>query len=274
MKVRLDKLLADMKLSVSREKAKNEILAGWVMVNGERVRDTSKLVEHDSIITIERPGGLFVSRGGAKLDKALKYFNVNVNGKICIDVGASTGGFTDCLLKNGAEKVYAVDVGYGQLDYSLRTNNKVVVMERTNARLLTGSEFDDVIDFSVIDVSFISVLKIIPVLCSLFKDLEILSLIKPQFEAERCQMKKGIVRKKEYHMQILYRVIHELSFMTYISGLTFSPIKGPKGNIEFLLHLHPVKQESQNFDLLKKMIEKTVEEAHNTLNTTELLIED
>jgi 23S rRNA (cytidine1920-2'-O)/16S rRNA (cytidine1409-2'-O)-methyltransferase len=236
-KKRLDKHLVEAGLSASREKAQREIISGWVKVNGETVRDVSHNVYGNEECVVERPGGLYVSRGGEKLARALSCFTIDVNGKVCADLGASTGGFTDCLLKNGAAKVYAVDVGYGQLDYSLRTDPRVVVMERMNARTLESSMFDGKVNFVTADLSFISFVKVYDAIASVFGAVEGVALIKPQFEADKSEHKKGVVVKYENHIAILSRTCEALAEKGMcIKGLTHSPIKGPKGNIEFLLY--------------------------------------
>jgi len=237
MKMRLDTYLARSGLSASREKARAEILSGWVRVNGETVRDPSRSLKGDEEIAVERPGGLFVSRGGEKLRRALDEFRIDLSGKTAVDLGASTGGFTDCMLKAGAKKVYAVDVGYGQLDYSLQSDPRVVVMDRTNARNLAGGDIPEPVDFVTMDLSFISVLKVFDAVTRLFAPASGVMLIKPQFEAEKSEQKKGVVRKKENHLAILSRVIEGLMGKGMaLLGLTPSPIKGPAGNIEFLCH--------------------------------------
>jgi 23S rRNA (cytidine1920-2'-O)/16S rRNA (cytidine1409-2'-O)-methyltransferase len=267
-KIRLDAFLAEKGLSQSREKGRREIIAGWVRVNGETFRDPSKKINGDENITVERPGGLFVSRGGDKLKKALDFFNINLAGKTTLDLGASTGGFTDCMLKNGALKVYAVDVGYNQLDYSLRTDSRVVVMEKIHARDITESMFSERIDFFTADLSFISILKILPSVAAIFNKIEGLILLKPQFEAESSQQKKGVVRSAENHVEILSRVIAGIYETGFIPcGLTYSPIKGPAGNIEFLVYL----KRGYECDLPVRKIEKAdiqeiVKSAHNELD--------
>ena len=236
-KFRLDKFLADKKFSDSREKAKREILSGWVKVNGETIRDASCMIEGSETIVVERPGGLFVSRGGEKLARALSYFEIPVKGFICADLGSSTGGFTDCLLKNGAVKVYSIDVGYGQLDYALRIDPRVVVLERTNARTIERNIFNEKIDFITADLSFISFTKVSETILRVFESADGVALIKPQFEADKSEHKKGVVTKAENHLAILSRTIDALMRQGLgIKGLTHSPIKGPKGNIEFLLY--------------------------------------
>ncbi len=236
-KTRLDIYLAQNGLSQSREKAKREIIAGWVKVDGETVTDPAKTVYGTEHIAVERPGGLYVSRGGQKLKYALDRFGVCLEGKTAVDLGASTGGFTDCMLKEGAVKVYAVDVGYGQLDYSLRKDPRVVVMEKTNARNIARDQFPGRIDFVAADLSFISIVKVFDAVRDVFSPVEGVILVKPQFEANPGEHKKGVVRKKEYHREILARVIEALAEKGMaMKGLCHSPVTGPKGNIEFLLY--------------------------------------
>lgn len=271
-KLRVDIFLAKNELSGSIEKARKEILAGWVKVNGETLRDPSKKISGDEIITIERPGGRFVSRGGDKLLHAIVEFNIDLNGVTALDLGASTGGFTDCMLKSGAVKVYAVDVGYNQLDYSLRIDPRVVVMEKTHAKDIKRDMFPDDISFFTADLSFISVLKILPVVYETFEKISGIVLVKPQFEADTAQHEKGVVRNPEYHKDILDRVaigISEIGFN--IEGITYSPIKGPAGNIEFLFLLRKpdgIKErmtEKDRTNHIINMISEVVETAHNYL---------
>jgi 23S rRNA (cytidine1920-2'-O)/16S rRNA (cytidine1409-2'-O)-methyltransferase len=236
-KIRLDMYLAQSGLSQTREKARREIIAGWVKVNGETVKDPSKPIAGSEHITVQRPGGLYVSRGGQKLEFALERFGISIAGKVAADLGASTGGFTDCLLQHGAAKVYAVDVGYGQLDFSLRKDPRVVVMEKTNARSLGRDDFPGAVDFIAADLSFISIVKVFDAIREAFSPAEGIILIKPQFEAGPGDHKKGVVRSKEAHVRILNGVISSLLGKGMsMMGLVHSPIKGPKGNIEFLLH--------------------------------------
>lgn len=266
-KFRLDKFLAENGYSDSREKAKREIIAGWVKINSETVRNPSKNIAGTEEITIERPKGIFVSRGGEKLQYAIKEFNINVKDKIAVDLGASTGGFTDCLLKNGAQKVYAIDVGYGQLDYNLRNDDRVVVWERTNARNLKIEDFDDKINFVSADLSFVSFAKVYDTIKQLFPGIDGVALIKPQFEACNSEHKKGIVTKKENHINILKRVITELLEKGIkIHNLTYSPIKGPKGNIEFLLYFQVEDSNEKQINKVNKLIENVIDNAHNDLN--------
>lgn len=236
-KTRLDIHLVQSGLSLTREKAKREIMAGWVKVDGETVTDPAKMIAGKEKIAVERPGGLYVSRGGQKLKSALDRFGISLEGKTAVDLGASTGGFTDCMLKDGAAKVYAVDVGYGQLDYSLRKDPRVVVMEKTNARSLRREMFPEKIDFVAADLSFISIVKVFDAVRDVLSPVEGVILLKPQFEAEPGDHKKGVVRTSEAHVRILIRVISALGERGAImKGLTYSPVKGPKGNIEFLLY--------------------------------------
>ncbi len=268
---RLDTYLAEHGLSASREKARREILAGWVRIDGETVRQPSRLVPNGREIVVERPGGVFASRGGGKLLYALEYFAIDVAGRVVADLGASTGGFTDCLLQRGAALVYAVDVGYGQLDYRLGSDPRVVIMDRTNARHLTRDRFDRRVEFLTADLSFISVLKVIDTVIEVFSPIEGLLLIKPQFEAAGGEQKKGVVRKAEHHEAILARVIASLVGKgVAVRGLCYSPIKGPAGNIEFFLHFSA----GIPGDALRSLSEKeigeriaaVVEEAHARLS--------
>jgi 23S rRNA (cytidine1920-2'-O)/16S rRNA (cytidine1409-2'-O)-methyltransferase len=267
--IRLDLFLAEHGLSQSREKAKKEIISGWVKVNGETLRDPSRKINGNEKIVIERPGGLFVSRGGDKLQHALREFNIDLNGLITLDLGASTGGFTDCMLKSGAVKVYAVDVGYNQLDYSLRIDPRVVVMEKTHARDIKREMFQDRIDFFTADLSFISILKILPALYETFDTIRGVVLVKPQFEAESSQHKKGVVRNLEDHVEILEKVaagIIEIGFN--ILEITYSPIKGPAGNIEFLFYItrnDASVEQAPDKNRIKSEIASIAETAHNTL---------
>ena len=239
MKERLDVLLVKRGLAQSRERAKGAIMAGTVFVNGQRIDKPGTSVPEDAEIEIKGETLPYVSRGGLKLAKALEVFPVAVKGKVAVDVGASTGGFTDCLLQNGAGKVYAIDVGYGQLAWSLRQDSRVVVMERTNIRYVKPEQLDELADLAVIDVAFISLTKILHVVADLLiPQGEIIALIKPQFEAGRELVgKKGVVRDADVQASVINRI---LTFAEGIGlgtmGLTYSPITGPEGNIEFLVH--------------------------------------
>lgn len=267
-KNRLDQYLLQNKICVSREKARNLILAGCVSVNGQIVLKPSFIINENDNIILLQASQRFVSRGGEKLQRALDIFDINISNRIILDLGSSTGGFVDCLLKNGARKVYAVDVGYGQLDYSLRMNPNVIVMERHNARYVTRDDFSDNIDFITADLSFISIAKVMKNIVTIFDStIDSVLLIKPQFEAEYYQHKKGVVKKPEYHYDIVYKVIHELTLLDIqIKGLTYSPIKGPKGNIEFLLlcTIHP--DTDTNIKDIQLLIKNCVDEAHKILD--------
>ena len=264
-KIRLDKFLYNTGRSESDEKAGKEIIAGWVKVNGETVHEPSRLITGNEEIEISRPGGKFASRGGEKLDHALKYFDISVKDLTAADLGSSTGGFTDCLLKNGAKKVYAVDVGYGLLAHNLRSDPRVIVKERTSVRKLSGSDFQDKIDFITVDLSFISILKVFDIIKKLFSPAKGIILLKPQFEAKHGEHEKGVVKEKQYHINILKRVIHSLlkSGMIF-NGLHYSPIKGPAGNIEFLLYFKIDELESVSVDA-DPVVEEIVNEAHKKL---------
>lgn len=239
-KKRLDIALVEKGLAQSREKAKAIIMSGIVYVNNQKSDKAGREVNDDDIIEVRGSTLKYVSRGGLKLEKAMECFPIDLDGKICMDVGASTGGFTDCMLMNGAKKVYAVDVGYGQLAWKLRTDERVVNLERTNFRYVTNEQIPDKIDFSSVDVSFISLKHILPNLSILLKDSgEAVCLIKPQFEAGREKVgKKGVVSDLNTHKEVCEKVIilaNENGFS--VCGLEFSPVKGPEGNIEYLIYL-------------------------------------
>ena len=240
-KTRLDVLLTEQGLQESRQKAQATIMSGLVFVNGQRVDKPGTAVPNDARIEIRGNTLRYVSRGGLKLEKALRDFGVHPVDYVCSDSGASTGGFTDCLLQQGAKKVFAIDVGYGQLDWKIRNDPRVVVMERTNIRYVKAEDLGEPLDLSVIDVSFISLKIVLPAIKNLLKpgQGQVLCLIKPQFEAGRDKVgKKGVVREPETHKEVLdnfVALVGELGFT--ILGLTFSPVKGPEGNIEFLGHL-------------------------------------
>lgn len=260
MKERLDILLVERGLTASREKAKRHIMAGEVFVNGQREDKPGTKVAASA--EIELRGNLlsYVSRGGLKLEKALQVFPIDLNGKVCMDIGASTGGFTDCMLQNGAAKVYAIDVGYGQLDYRLRTDERVVCMERTNFRYFSEGSLPERVDFASCDVSFISLEKMLPAAQELLADDgEMVCLIKPQFEAGREKVgKKGVVRDAKVHIAVIEKVMGVAGQQKFfVSGLSFSPIRGPEGNIEYLLYL--TKKQTENPMPDAKQI---VEEAH------------
>jgi 23S rRNA (cytidine1920-2'-O)/16S rRNA (cytidine1409-2'-O)-methyltransferase len=250
-KQRIDVLLVEKGFFESREKAKASIMAGIVYVDNQKVDKAGEEVKEDAVIEVRGNACPYVSRGGLKLEKAVNNFGLILQDKICMDMGASTGGFTDCMLQNGAKKVYAVDVGYGQLDWKLRTDDRVVCMERTNVRYLTENEVPDKLDFVSIDVSFISLTKVLPVAYNLTSENgEVVCLIKPQFEAGREQVgKKGVVRDSKVHQEVIEKVVNfsrELGFK--IKNLSFSPIKGPEGNIEFLLYLSKIEENEINVE--------------------------
>ena len=240
MKERLNVLLVKRNLAESREKAKAVIMAGCVFVDGQREDKAGTTFSPDVNIEIKGHTLPYVSRGGLKLEKALANFDVDVKGKVCTDVGSSTGGFTDCMLQNGAVKVYAIDVGRGQLDWKLRQDPRVICMEKTNIRYVTPEDIGEPVDFSSIDVSFISLTKVLePIRNYLKADGEIVALIKPQFEAGREKVgKKGVVREKSTHREVIEKVTDYARSVGFdVLELDFSPIKGPEGNIEYLVHL-------------------------------------
>lgn len=241
MKERLDVLLVNGGFAPSREKAKVIIMSGKVFVNGQREDKAGSTFDPEKI-TIEVKGATlkYVSRGGLKLEKALQNFPLSVDGKICMDIGASTGGFTDCMLQNGAKKVYSVDVGHGQLDWKLRNDERVVCMEKTNFRYMQPQDIDDVLDFASVDVSFISLTKILLPARRLLSDKgEMVCLIKPQFEAGRDKVgKKGVVRDKKVHEEVIRKILVFAQIAGFsVLDLSFSPIKGPEGNIEYLIYI-------------------------------------
>ncbi len=267
MKERLDVLLVKRNLAESREKAKAIIMSGNVYVEGQKEDKAGTAFSTESQIEVRGNTLPYVSRGGLKLEKAMKNAWVNVEGKVCSDVGSSTGGFTDCMLQNGAVKVYAIDVGKGQLAWKLRTDERVVCMESTNVRYVTLENLGERIDFSSIDVSFISLTKVLlPIFNFLKEEADVIALIKPQFEAGREKVgKKGVVREKSTHIEVMELVINyakEIGFQ--ICNLDFSPIKGPEGNIEYLMHLH--KGEAKVTDMTVDYKE-IVENAFQSLNT-------
>lgn len=255
MKERLDVLLVKRGLAVSREKAKAVIMAGIVYVENQK-EDKAGSIFPDTVKIEVRGNTLkYVSRGGLKLEKAMTNFGVTLDKKVCMDVGASTGGFTDCMLQNGAVKVYAIDVGHGQLDWKLRNDERVVCMEKTNIRYVVPEDLQEPADFSSIDVSFISLTKVLLPVYHLLKDNgEVVCLIKPQFEAGREKVgKKGVVRDPAVHEEVIDKVIAYAKSIGYaVRHLEFSPIKGPEGNIEYLLHIQKQKDglpENQEADV-------------------------
>ena len=249
----MDILLVDEGYFDSREKAKRAIMAGIVYVNGQKAYKAGTKVDLDnSKIEVRGKRLKYVGRGGLKLEKAINHFGLDLDGRTAMDIGSSTGGFTDCMLQNGASKVYAVDVGYGQLDYKLRQDDRVVVMERTNIRYLKPETIESAIDFISIDVSFISLRLVLPVAYKLLSGKgEIVFLLKPQFEAGREKVgKNGVVRDADVHRQVVISMLEHLeSYPLFLQGITYSPIKGAKGNIEFLIYCTKSKPvEAQHFD--------------------------
>lgn len=240
MKERLDVLLVQRGLAASREKAKAVIMAGNVLVDGQREDKAGTMFDEKVEITVKGSQLRYVSRGGLKLEKAMSHFDVTPDGKVCMDIGASTGGFTDCMLQNGAVKVYAVDVGHGQLDWRLRNDPRVVCMEKTNIRYVTPEHIQEPVALASVDVSFISLTKVLlPARELLTGDGEMVCLIKPQFEAGREKVgKKGVVRDPAVHVEVIEKVTaYAVSIGFDVLALEFSPIKGPEGNIEYLVHL-------------------------------------
>ena len=263
IKKRLDVLLTENGFCDSRSKAQAIIMAGQVYVDGQKADKPGISYEETVAIEVRGESCPYVSRGGLKLEKALRDFGVDPTGFVCSDSGASTGGFTDCLLQQGASKVFAIDVGYGQLDWKIRSDPRVVVMERTNIRYVTPEDLGEALDLSVIDVSFISLKIVLPAIKALLKpNGQVLCLIKPQFEAGREKVgKKGVVREPETHIQVLddfVKLAQSLNFT--ILGLTFSPVKGPEGNIEFLGHLTLADREGITPDTAQ-----VVSDAHTAL---------
>ena len=264
IKKRLDVLLVEQGHAPTRTKAQAIIMSGLVYVDGQKADKPG--ISYEETVSVEvRTGGCpYVSRGGLKLEKALRDFGVKPEGFVCSDSGASTGGFTDCLLQQGAKKVFAIDVGYGQLDWKIRSDPRVVVMERTNIRFVTPEQLGEQLDLSVVDVSFISLRIVLPVIKNLLKeDGQVLCLIKPQFEAGKDKVgKKGVVRDPKIHKEVLDTFVASVKEMGFsILGLTFSPVKGPEGNIEFLSHLT-----AANVSGIEPDTEAVVNQAHSTLN--------
>lgn len=271
-KERLDVLLVNKGLAESREKAKRTIMAGIVYVNGQK--EDKAGTTFDPEVPIEVRGNVlpYVSRGGLKLEKAIKEFGVSCTGKVCIDIGASTGGFTDCMLQNGAVKVFAIDVGHGQLDWKLRNDERVVCMEKTNIRYVKPEDLGAQASLVSIDVSFISLQLVLPVVKTLIApDCQVVCLIKPQFEAGRDQVgKKGVVRDKKVHIEVIEKTLSFAYSIGYeLKGLTFSPIKGPEGNIEYLAELM-LRSETADTETdllwLHETAVKTVEASHEMLD--------
>jgi 23S rRNA (cytidine1920-2'-O)/16S rRNA (cytidine1409-2'-O)-methyltransferase len=262
-KKRLDVLMVEQGLADSRQKAQAIIMAGQVFIGTKRYDKAGMAVDENEKLEVRGQTLRYVSRGGLKLEKAMNQFPISLSGKIAADIGASTGGFTDCMLQNGAVKVYAVDVGYGQLAWSIRNDARVVCLERTNARYLTTEQIPDPLDFASIDVSFISLKLILPALRPLMKETgQVAALIKPQFEAGREKVgKKGVVRDPKVHLEVLEQVLKYADDADFtVKGLTFSPIRGPEGNIEYLGFLTVGRGEPYPGDLTE-----LVKQSHQTL---------
>ena len=275
MKERLDVLLVRQGLAESREKAKAVIMSGDVYVNDQKEDKAGTMFDETKVHIEVRGSALkYVSRGGLKLEKAMQQFEgIGLNGKVCMDIGASTGGFTDCMLQNGAAKVYSVDVGHGQLAWKLRNDERVVCMEKTNFRYMVRDDIDDDLDFASVDVSFISLDKILGPAYNLLKPCaQMVCLIKPQFEAGRDKVgKKGVVRDPQVHIEVIEKVIDFASETGFeIRGLEFSPIRGPEGNIEYLLHIYKpeqaVKEDILPHEKYAELITEIVDNAHKKLD--------
>lgn len=266
-KIRLDSAVFELGISESREKAKALIMAGQIYVNGMKAIKPGVTVNSSDKIELKGNTLPYVSRGGLKLEKAMKVFPLTLDKKVCMDIGASTGGFTDCMLQNGAVKVYSIDVGYGQLAWKLRSDTRVVNLERTNFRYVTREQIPEEIDFASIDVSFISLKLIFPALMPLLKtEGECVCLVKPQFEAGKEKVgKKGVVREKSTHVEVIENVIGYASDNGFsILNLDFSPVKGPEGNIEYLLY---IKKMDDSICLVDSdMIKKVVDDSHSALD--------
>lgn len=266
MKERLDVLLVQRGLAPSREKAKTMIMEGNVFVANQREDKAGTFFDDKVEIEVRGTTLKYVSRGGLKLEKAMKQFGLSLQGKICMDIGASTGGFTDCMLQNGAVKVYSVDVGYGQFAWKLRQDERVVCMEKTNIRYVTPEDIEDVLDFASVDVSFISLTKVLTPARELLRDGgEMVCLIKPQFEAGKEKVgKKGVVRDPQVHKEVIESVIAYAKSIGFdILHLEYSPIKGPEGNIEYLVHI----RKSENITGEGEMdVDAVVGAAHQSLD--------
>lgn len=265
-KKRLDALMFEQGLAESREKAKTLIMLGNVYVDNQKSDKPGTMLPVGTAIEVRGHGLRYVSRGGLKLEKAIGLYSLDLSGMVCMDIGASTGGFTDCMLQNGAKKVYSVDVGYGQLAWKLRTDPRVVNLERTNVRYLSAEQVPDRIDFFSVDVSFISLTLVLPVARTfLSENARALCLIKPQFEAGRENVgKKGVVRDTAVHEQVILKIQDfVLAHGFSVLGLTFSPVKGPEGNIEYLIYLQKSEQPE---NLSGQSIQELVERSHTELN--------
>lgn len=251
-KIRLDVYLTENGFASSRSAAQAQIMAGNVFVDGQKALKAGEMVKGTEKIELRGKELKYVSRGGLKLEKAMEVFPISTKGKVCMDIGASTGGFTDCMLQNGAAKVYAVDVGYGQLAWKLRQDERVINMERTNIRYLSKDEIEEGLDFFSVDVSFISLKLVLGVVFDLLKDGgEGVCLIKPQFEAGREKVgKKGVVREKSTHIEVIENTMEFTKGLGFsVLGLDYSPVRGPEGNIEYLMHIKKSDEESHEFDI-------------------------
>lgn len=265
-KERIDILLVEKNLVESREKGKRLIMEGIVFVDDKRIDKPGEKVDVDSSIVIKGNSIPYVSRGGLKLEKAIEYFKLDLKDKVALDIGASTGGFTDCMIKNGVKKVYAIDVGYGQIDWTLRQDKRVVLKERTNIRYVTKEDIGELADFASIDVSFISLKLVLPVAMELISDDgEIVSLVKPQFEAGREKVgKKGIIKDQRVHKEVLLDIYRFcLNTGLFVKDITYSPIKGGTGNIEYLFYLK--KYSNSDKKNIEKLIEEVVSNSHTML---------
>ena len=275
MKTRLDVLLVNKNLAPSREKAKAYIMSGIVYVNDQKEDKAGDLFEDTAKIEVRGETLRYVSRGGLKLEKAVNEFGLDFTGMVCLDIGASTGGFTDCMLQNGAAKVYAVDVGHGQLAWSLRNDERVVCMEKTNFRYMTPADLPESVDFASCDVSFISLTKILPPAWELLKDgAQMVCLIKPQFETTKEKVgKKGVVRDIKVHKEVVQNIlIFALNAGFTLIHLDFSPIRGPEGNIEYLLHIRKRNKSEEEISLSDEqlnLIDEVIKASHQNLESAE-----
>ncbi len=269
-KKRLDQLIFDLGLASSRERAKSMIMEGRVFLHNQKYDKPGTMVPSDEVPEIRGKEMPYVSRGGLKLEKAMQTFPISLAGTVAMDIGASTGGFTDCMLQNGAKKVYAIDVGYGQLAWKLRTDDRVVNLERTNVRYLTQEQVPELVDFFSVDVSFISLQLVLPVARKFIKDGgEAVCLIKPQLEAGREKVgKKGVVRDKSVHEEVILKILNFVLQNGYtVRGVTFSPVKGPEGNIEYLLYLRKTEEPCMEVEI---DVSALVKQSHDVLNGGEV----
>lgn len=265
MKIRLDQYLCTHGIAQSRERAKAMIMAGMVDVNGEKSDKPGNMIDENAKVQVRGTELPYVSRGGLKLEKALQIYPICLQGRICMDIGASTGGFTDCMLQNGAAKVYAVDVGYGQLAWKLRCDERVVNLERTNIRHLTPQQISEPIEVFSVDVAFISLCHVLPVATLLSAShAQGVCLVKPQFEAGREKVgKKGVVREAQTHIEVLHAAVGYARQSGFgVQGLDFSPIKGPEGNIEFLMYVQKGEQEQPDAEMIRQVVDRAHESLH------------